>query len=249
MKDPVLPSSAWTDSLSLRLRVSDVPNASNNAQLDNDAPRTRATEPARPKSVATKSQVTPTTGPPSSSSSSISFNPSVRHVAKQFKQIRKLASAEMIILFTPVIIPAHMDRAAILKDKTDPFEPLGRALSEHHARIRHVPFVPHVGFTSTHYAFLTQASAVVTVVCEPDSGKAQSVEEQVGFVESAREAVEDVQERYGGTVPFLLIECCSDALRPLLEMEEPVAAVACEAYTADVAETIADAVWDKQGVA
>ncbi|KAF2083886.1 hypothetical protein K490DRAFT_69368 [Saccharata proteae CBS 121410] len=45
----------------------------------------------------------------------------------------------------------------------DPFEHLGRALAKHHSRVRHVPYVPSIGMTKTHLAFLHHAAAIVVV--------------------------------------------------------------------------------------
>ncbi|KAF2454484.1 hypothetical protein BDY21DRAFT_366248 [Lineolata rhizophorae] len=58
------------------------------------------------------------------------------------------------------------DRDADVDDEPpmDPFEPLGRALSRHHRRVRHVPFVPRVGLTATHGPFVALAGAVIVVV-------------------------------------------------------------------------------------
>ena len=45
---------------------------------------------------------------------------------------------------------------------------LGKVFGAQHRRIRHVPYVPRVGFTETHRVFLTQVDAVIAVSCESD---------------------------------------------------------------------------------
>lgn len=48
--------------------------------------------------------------------------------------------------------------------KSDPFEPLGRALHAYHREVRHTVYVPENGLTPTHLAFLQHAAAVVLVI-------------------------------------------------------------------------------------
>lgn len=80
-----------------------------------------------------------------------------------------------ILLFTPVLVPSGMGKSNTqpgrhhndMQYQNDPFEVFGRELNKHHRGVRHVPYVPTVGFTEVHEAFLMQADAVITVVCEP----------------------------------------------------------------------------------
>lgn len=98
--------------------------------------------------------------------------------------LRSLPSTAIIVLFTPVLsFDVKSDGAA--GDRTDPFESLGKALSHHHKRIRHVPYVPKAGMTPTHVAFLRHASAIVTVVCMPPGASSTksdaSLKSQISF--------------------------------------------------------------------
>ncbi|KAK0352018.1 hypothetical protein LTR91_021803 [Friedmanniomyces endolithicus] len=107
---------------------------------------------------------------------------------RSLAKLRDLDPTAILLLFTPVMVPAGYlkdqqrasdedaqvdskapvstaSRAALLT--TDPFEMLGIALSKQHSRVRHVPYVPSVGFTDTHDHFLEKAHAVLVVSCEP----------------------------------------------------------------------------------
>lgn len=93
----------------------------------------------------------------------------VQHPNSTLANIRSLRSEDVLVLFTPVVPPPPGGDATV---RMDPFEPLGHALSRHHKRIRHVPYVPSVGMTETHLAFLQHgqyAGAVVVVVCDHPS--------------------------------------------------------------------------------
>lgn len=112
-----------------------------------------------------------------------------RSPARNIAQLRDLPASAILILFTPVMVPPGFHPHAAnspakpseeiscvvptpnappppsSKLATDPFESLGKAFAKHHHRIRHVPYVPAVGFTDTHEAFLAQADAVILVSC------------------------------------------------------------------------------------
>ncbi|KJX96373.1 hypothetical protein TI39_contig640g00009 [Zymoseptoria brevis] len=103
--------------------------------------------------------------------------------------LRNLSKSGAVVLFTPVITPASAGKSSNNTTTVDPFEILGRALSTHHTRIRHVPYVPTIGFTETHDAFLSQADAVIVVICEPLHSKEKGLQDQVNFAEAAREAM------------------------------------------------------------
>lgn len=110
--------------------------------------------------------------------------------------LRHLPKTAAVVLFTPVITPAASISASKPTNKTpaqaqvvDPFEILGRSLASYHPRIRHVPYVPGIGFTDTHDAFLSQADAVIVVVCEPQREKRECLGKQFAFAEKTHEAV------------------------------------------------------------
>ncbi|KAI7533177.1 hypothetical protein KC331_g13201 [Hortaea werneckii] len=109
-----------------------------------------------------------------------------RSPARNIAQLRDLPASAILMLFTPVMVPPGFHTHAKnnstkpseeiscvpapnapppSKPATDPFESLGKAFAKHHRRIRHVPYVPAVGFTETHEAFLAQADAVILVSC------------------------------------------------------------------------------------
>ncbi|KAK8179446.1 hypothetical protein BC567DRAFT_224318 [Phyllosticta citribraziliensis] len=69
--------------------------------------------------------------------------------------IRNLLSLQNLWLFTPYLP---------FPSKSDPFEPLGRALHAYHQEVRHTVYVPENGLTPTHLAFLQHAAAVVLVI-------------------------------------------------------------------------------------
>ncbi|KAK5109251.1 hypothetical protein LTR62_007233 [Meristemomyces frigidus] len=81
--------------------------------------------------------------------------------------------------------------------RTDPFEALGLALSKQHPRIRHVPYLPTVGFTPTHAAFLRDADAVIVVSCEPEAQHGVQLEtvlaKQAEFVGRVAEALQSLE--------------------------------------------------------
>jgi len=132
-------------------------------------------------------------------------------------RFKRLGPSATLLLFTPVTTPfgysapgkadaKHVQAASTPKARinTDPFEMLGRAFSKFHRRIRHVPYVPRVGFTETHDLFLREADAVIVVTYMPeepaDTGASSpcstasvSITNQARFTEHAADALEDVE--------------------------------------------------------
>lgn len=106
-------------------------------------------------------------------------------------QFRSLPSKAIVVLFTPIIMPANMTKADIsINGNGDPFEPLGRALSRHRNKIRHIPYIVHVGFTENHRVFMNQADAVVVVTCEANDAAAdRNLAQQEIFAESVVDAL------------------------------------------------------------
>lgn len=122
--------------------------------------------------------------------------------ARTMSILNDLTPTASILLFTPVITPASTvsSKSSSSSSSTpmNPFEILGRALAANHPRIRHVPYIPAMGFTSTHPAFLGQADAVIVVVCETQSSRKESLRCQFAFAEKTREDSE---------TPPVLIRC------------------------------------------
>ena len=120
----------------------------------------------------------------------------------------RLPPAAALLLFTPVTMPSGYTTADAkpvvtssrkpnnAKLATDPFEKLGRAFGNSRRRVRHVPYVPSVGFTDTHDVFLKDADAVIVVTCTPApllADAAGSIARQAVFAEHAVDALEDVE--------------------------------------------------------
>ena len=92
-----------------------------------------------------------------SQSSSTSSQPNFTALSQtDLSTLRALPSSANLVLFTPAI-PSTCD--------IDPFEPLGKALSVYHRRVRHVPYLPSRGMTSTHETFCHHAASIIIVVC------------------------------------------------------------------------------------
>lgn len=96
-----------------------------------------------------------------------------------------LPPTAVLVLLTPTLlsqaIPANPANAAA----SDPFEPLGRALSRSLPRTRHVPYTISVGLTSTHMTFLNLASAIVLVLCNASSAFSEAQDELATAVRTA----------------------------------------------------------------
>ena len=118
----------------------------------------------------------------------------------------------------------------------DPFEAFGRALSAYHRRIRHVPYVAKVGFTPTHEAFVDQAEAVITVVCEPDIDKDQSVSDQMNFAEAALDCLERTEACAANAL--VLVQCGANQYRLPIDATF-MNVIECQTYNAEAAKTIA----------
>lgn len=164
----------------------------------------------------------------------------IRSSEESLDALRNLPSTSTILLLTPVLIPAGSGKAPAEQRPIDPFEAFGRALHQFHKRIRHVPYVPKVGFTETHNAFISQADAVITVVCEPAALKHQSVSNQMDFAEAALDAVES-KEASASDV-FVLVQCGADQFR--LQADAGFTnVVESSTYDAEMAKQIADSVF------
>ncbi|KAF2146034.1 uncharacterized protein K452DRAFT_294643 [Aplosporella prunicola CBS 121167] len=126
-----------------------------------------------------------TTAATTTSTTSTAREPSfLRRSAPALAALRALHPQGILLLLTPAVPPLSSSSSSSSSSTTssgstskqqqnepmDPFEPLGRALSRYHRRIRHVPYVPTVGLTETHLAFLAHAAAVVLVVSAARSG-------------------------------------------------------------------------------
>ncbi|KAI9695451.1 MAG: hypothetical protein M1820_008636 [Bogoriella megaspora] len=96
----------------------------------------------------------------------------VRSSSSTLSAIQELDDSEYIVLFTPAIIPPKASQSSTqattsTPSPVDPFEAFGRALASRHRRIRHVPYLPSQGFTTTHDGFIPGAGAIVILIWGP----------------------------------------------------------------------------------
>lgn len=149
-----------------------------------------------------------------------------------------------ILLFTPVLIPEcggeqtldESKNSKAGKDQMDPFEALGRALNAYHKGVKHVPYVPGVGFTDIHQAFAMQADAIITVVCEPDCNTEKSIWCQGKFAEKVLDCVQSKEANAVNNL--VLARFCSNEV--LMEIEgQFVNVVDAGYYNAQMAEELA----------
>lgn len=73
---------------------------------------------------------------------------------------KTLAREDFILLLTPAAVPLDLS----LAHASDPFEPLGRALTPAHSNIRHVPYTKERGITHFHVPFIKTARVVIFVL-------------------------------------------------------------------------------------
>jgi hypothetical protein len=154
--------------------------------------------------------------------------------------LRTLPREANILLFTPAIVPAGNAETYRRDPHMDPFEPFGKALSKHHKHIRHVPYVAKTGFADIHQAFVSQADAVITVVCEPCNGKHDSLENQMDFAEQALDALESKEANASHTL--VLVECGDDEFRPPVDASF-MNVIESASYNDEVAKQIAYAIF------
>ncbi|KXL41792.1 hypothetical protein M433DRAFT_131425 [Acidomyces richmondensis BFW] len=137
-------------------------------RLDDNRPTDAAMPPASPK-MHIKREATTLMMARSSPS---------RPAQTALTKLRELKPSALLVLFTPVMVPSGffsgyegMTKTSQVRNPkldSDPFEALGLALSKRHRRVRHVPYVPAVGFTETHHVFAMQADAIIVVACQPE---------------------------------------------------------------------------------
>lgn len=153
------------------------------------------------------------------------------------RSLANLSASATIVLFTPVISPAGSPKATNqVPPSTDPFETLGRALSRHHRRVRHVPYLPAVGFTNTHEAFLDQADAVIVVIAEPDTLQHHGLARQVDFAEAVQDGLED--GRIFNERLLSLIQCGDPKGGFWPDLSQFANVLKCRALDADMAQQI-----------
>ena len=112
-----------------------------------------------------------TQGSPSTASNRLNISSLLNRLSLSSNPFQEVPSSSAVILLTPYlhVPPPHIQDSA---QPMDPFEPFGRDLSEYHSNIRHVPYVPKYGMVDVHKELLSQAGAVIVVICKPPSMKA-----------------------------------------------------------------------------
>ncbi|KAF2156170.1 hypothetical protein K461DRAFT_91658 [Myriangium duriaei CBS 260.36] len=120
---------------------------------------------------------------------------------------RELAGEEELLLLTPAATTAgsrcqppppleHPDEVG------DPFQALGEAIGEYHARVRHVPYLYWIGMTDVIYKWLDRVPTVVVVICEPSNRSQEDAQRilhgQLQFLQDALSAYNQINE---GTEP------------------------------------------------
>ncbi|KAL8943929.1 MAG: hypothetical protein Q9216_000741 [Gyalolechia sp. 2 TL-2023] len=110
------------------------------------------------------------------------YRASVTAVSRAPTPLRDLARTSMLVLLTPTVPQRNAH------SPSDPFEPLGRALSRAFPRLRHVPYTLSAGLVNTHVTFLQRATAVVFVLCNTSSAMSESQDEMVRALQSTLRA-------------------------------------------------------------
>lgn len=219
MKDPTY-TEDWVDALALRIRL--------DQEISRPVPSVLEHLNSRLDYATTDTTAMPTT---------YKFT---RSSTESLVALRKLPPTATILLFTPVLRPAGRGKAPTEHDNNvDPFEVFGRELSQHHSRVRHVPYVPKVGFTETHDAWVSKADAVFMLVCEPDVAKHESMSNQMDFAENALDAIEGKEAN--AAQAMVLVQCGGAEYRPPVDAAF-MNVIESTAYEGGLAKNIANAI-------
>ncbi|KAI4258823.1 MAG: hypothetical protein LQ352_001034 [Teloschistes flavicans] len=114
------------------------------------------------------------------------YRASITAVSMSPSPLRGLPPTSVVLLLTPSVPRRHPN------SPSDPFEPLGRALSASFPRLRHVPYTLSAGLTDIHRPFLYRAAVVILVLCNISSALIESQDEVVSAVQTilrARDAM------------------------------------------------------------
>lgn len=101
------------------------------------------------------------------------YRSAITTISPRASPLLGLARSSIVVLLTPTVPRRNPD------SPSDPFEPLGRALSRSFPRIRHVPYTLSAGLTNVYLPFLQRATAVVLVLCNTSSAMIESQDEFV----------------------------------------------------------------------
>lgn len=120
--------------------------------------------------------------PASGSLTQEAYRASVTAVSQGPTPLLGLPRTSILVLLTPTVPRRNPN------SPSDPFEPLGRALSRSFPRLRHVPYTLSAGLTDVHRPFLQRATAVVFVLCNTSSAMIESQDEVVRALQSTLRA-------------------------------------------------------------
>ena len=120
------------------------------------------------------------------------YRASIAAASAEPSPLINLPSNHIILLLTPTVPPASVPSGIAV---SDPFETLGRALSQSHARIRHVPYTISGGFTSTHAVFISRATAIILVLRNSSSAFTEAQQE---FIVAVRHVIRQRELIAGG---------------------------------------------------
>jgi hypothetical protein len=171
--------------------------------------------------------------------------------------IHDLSLDQNIVLFTPVIplpLPnATADGASSHRSAgrlADPFEPLGLALSRHHNKIRHVPYVPNIGPTDMHFKFLQFAGSIIVVTCDIidlASTKRAKFTDQIAFAKAINRTGQGLsQTRQRSLTILLLLVTDKDSVAfKRDDVEQFDVVMQCDRRQGDAFQHVADAMFSK----
>lgn len=160
------------------------------------------------------------------------FRASTTAISSSPSPLLGLAPDSVVVLLTPQVHRRYPN------SPSDPFEPLGQALSRSFPRTRHVAYNLAEGLTGTHLPFLQRAATIVLVLCNQSSAYIESQDEFVGALRNvmrARDAM-PVQQR-----PRKIVIGAGDP-RDLRDAFEGWWAVCCYEFSKGALEAAAEVV-------
>lgn len=164
------------------------------------------------------------------------YRASITAMSKDSTPLLNLPPTSVLVLFSPTVLSQSNTASA---GTSDPFEPLGRALSRSHSRIRHVPYTVSAGLTSTHMAFLSRSSAIVLVLCNASSAFTEAQKE---FTSSVRRAVNEREAALPGTETIRKVVVGAGDPRDLRGNWGKWWGVCCYDYTLGALEAVAEVI-------
>lgn len=217
----------WSDSVSVRVVAQYASKPEQLAHL------------ASHQGNATNTTTSTVTAQPTDMTNNCSFT---RAKPESLGALATLPDNATLLVLTPVLAPAGTAPPSIAQEGTvDPFEPFGLALCDRHPNVRHVPYVPAVGFTDTHAYFINKADVVVVMVCEPDRRREDSLSDQMDFAEEVLDEIND-PDIPGAADMLVLVQCRHERFGIVVD-EGFENVVEASTYNVEVAKAIADAIF------